>query len=55
MWKLKGESVMNGYSILFTAVFIVILAAAAGTLSWGIIRGMSALTHHPFRGRSHRS
>lgn len=45
---------MNGYSILFTAALIVILAGTAGALSWGMIRGMSALTHHPFRRRMHR-
>jgi formate hydrogenlyase subunit 4 len=42
---------INGYSIIFTAVFIVILAATAGALSWGIIRGTSALAHHR---RGHR-
>jgi hypothetical protein len=45
---------MNGYSILFTAVLIVIWAATAGALSWGMIRGMSTLAHHPFRRRTHR-
>jgi hypothetical protein len=44
---------MNGYSIIFTAVLIVILAATAGVLTLGMIRGMSALAHH--RRSHHRS
>jgi len=45
---------MNGYSIIFMAAFIVILAATAGALSWGLIRGVSRLSHHPLRRRGHR-
>lgn len=46
---------MNGYSIIFTAALIVILAAVAGVLSFGLIRGVSTLSHHPLRRRHHRS
>jgi hypothetical protein len=46
---------MNGYSIIFTAVFIIVLAAIAGGLSFGLIRGASMLAHHPVRRRHHRS
>lgn len=42
---------MNGYSIIFAALIIVVLAAIAGGLSFGLIRGASMLTHHPARRR----
>jgi hypothetical protein len=53
--KQRGDSQMNGYSIIFTAVLILILAATAGVLSFGLIRGANMLTHHPIRRRHHRS
>lgn len=40
---------MNGYSIIFMVIFIMALALVAGVLSWGLIRGVAGLAHHPIR------
>lgn len=45
---------MNGYSVIFVAVLIVILAGVAAVLSWTLIRGVAALSHRPLRRRGHR-
>ena len=45
---------MNGYSVVFMAVLIVILAAVAAVLSGTLIRGVAALSHHRPRRRGHR-
>jgi hypothetical protein len=45
---------MNGYSLMFMVVLIIALAAAAGVLSWGLLRGVSSLSHHRLHRRGHR-
>jgi hypothetical protein len=37
---------MNGDSLIFMVVLMIALAAAAGVLSWGLIRGVSSLSRH---------
>jgi len=44
---------MKGFELIFTAVLIVVLAATAGVLSWGLMRGVSSLAHPPWRRRGH--
>lgn len=46
---------MNGFDLALTLVLIVVLAAAAGIMGWGIVRGISTLSHHSFHRRGHRS
>jgi hypothetical protein len=49
-----GVPPMNGYSLIFMVVFLVALALTAGAVSWGLVRGVSRLSHHPLRKHGHR-
>lgn len=44
---------MNGYSLIFMAVLIVVLAVTAGVLSWSLVRGVARLSHRPLHRRRH--